>query len=137
MKYASELLAFYAATLVLVGIALLFAPEEVSAAMGQEGGATHALSVQLLGAAFIGFAASNWIVRHSPVGGIYGRAVVLGNQAFSLVGALALIGGFPAKPGPALWILLFVFAGGAALHGVLLLHGPQLGGSREEPPEAS
>lgn len=137
MKYTSELLTFYAATLVLVGVALLFAPEEVSAAMSQEEGATHALSAQLLGAAFIGFAFSNWIVRDSPVGGIYGRAVVLGNQAFSLVGALALTGGFPAKPGPAFWVLLFVFAGGAVLHGMLLLRGLQLSGSREEPPEAS
>jgi len=137
MKHTSELLTLYAGTLVLVGIALLFAPEEVSTAMSHEEGATHALSVQLLGAAFIGFASSNWVVRHAPVGGIYGRAVVVGNQAFSLVGALALIGGFPATPGPAFWILLFVFGGGAALHGMLLWRGPQRSGAREEAPEAS
>jgi hypothetical protein len=135
MKYTSKLLTSYAATLVLIGIALLFVPDEVSAAMSQEEDPAHALSVQLLGSAFIGFAFSNWIVRHAPVGGVYGRSVVLGNQAFSLVGALALIGSFPEKPGPAFWILLFVFAGGAALHGMLLLRGPRLSGSREASPE--
>ena len=135
MQYTSKLLALYAAALALVGVALLFTPGEVSTAMSQEAGAAHALLVQLLGAAFIGFASSNWIVRHAPVGGIYGRAVVLGNQAFSLVGALALIGGFPTKPGPAFWGLLFVFANGAVLHGMLLWRGPQLSGSREKPPE--
>ncbi|WP_022836267.1 hypothetical protein [Salisaeta longa] len=129
MKYTSELLTLYAGTLVLIGVALLFMPEGFSMAMNYEETAAHALFAQLLGAAFIGFAASNWIVRHAPVGGIYGRAVVLGNQAFSLVGALALIGGFPARPGPAVWVLLVVFAGGAVLHGMLLLRGPQLSGS--------
>lgn len=126
MKYTSELLTLYAGTLVLVDIALPFVPEEVSAAMNHEESAAHALSVQLLGAAFIGFASSNWIVRHSPVGGLYGRTVVLGNQAFSLVGVLALTGVFPVKPGLAFGILLVVFAGGVVFHGMLLLRGPQL-----------
>ena len=137
MKHTSKLLTFYAVILVLIGIALLFVPDEVSAAMSQAEDPVHALSVQLLGSAFIGFAFSNWIVRHAPVGGVYGRAVVLGNQAFSLVGALALVGSFPEKPGPAVWILLFVFAGGAVLHGMLLLRGPRLSGSREASPETS
>lgn len=132
MKYASELLTLYATALLLAGVALLFAPEEVGTYTSQAAGG-HALFVQLLGAAFIGFGAANWIARHSPVGGIYGRAIVLGNQAFSLVGALVLLGSVPNEPGLGFWLLFGVFAGGAVLHGVLLFWGPQ-SGSRGNPP---
>ena len=132
MKYASELLTFHATALLLTGVALLFAPAEVGVSIS-EAGIGQALFVQLLGAAFIGFAAANWIMRHSPIGGIYGRAIVIGNQAFALVGTLVLLGSFPNEPGIAFWVLLAVFGSGAVLHGVLLLRGPR-SGSQEEPP---
>ena len=119
-----KLITFYAAFLLLAGITLLFAPNEIGALTSQTA-AGHALFVQLLGAAFIGFAASNWIVRHSPVGGIYGRAAVIGNFAFSIVGALALLGSFPADPGLGFWMLLAILAAGSVLHSVLLFRGPQ------------
>ena len=81
---------------------------------------------QLLGAALLGFAAANWLARRSMLGGIYGRAVVAGNAAFAFIGALSLLGGVPAEPGLAFWLLLAVLVAGAALFGWLLLRGPHL-----------
>ena len=118
-----KLITLYAAFLLLAGIALLFAPEEMGA-LTHQAATGPALFVQLLGAAFIGFAASNWITRHAPVGGIYGRAVVVGNLTFSAVGALALLGSFPAAPRWGFWMLLTILAAGSVLHSVLLFRGP-------------
>ncbi|NBC01657.1 MAG: hypothetical protein GVY15_12470 [Bacteroidetes bacterium] len=119
-----KLITCYAAFLLVAGVALLFAPNEISA-LTRPTAAGHALFVQLVGAALIGFGAANWIARHAPVGGIYGRAVVIGNLAFSSIGALALLGSFPAEPGPGFWMLLALLAAGSVLHSVLLLRGPQ------------
>lgn len=91
--------------------------------MGHTGSSMDVL-IQLLGTAFIGFAATNWMVRHSPVGGIYGRAVVMGNQSFAFIGAVVLISGIPEAPGLGFWFLFAVLAGGTALHGTLLFRGP-------------
>lgn len=73
----------------LFGLLLLFAPEDLSGLLGPE--PTNHTLMQLLGAALLGFAAMNWIARGSALGGIYGRAVVAGNQTHLVVGALLLL----------------------------------------------
>ena len=71
------------------GAMLLFAPEEVGGALTPE---SHGgLIAPLLGAALLGFGAMNWIARGSVLGGIYGRAVVAGNQTHLVIGALVLM----------------------------------------------
>ena len=71
------------------GLALLFAAEEVSGWLAPAA-VDHPL-MQLLGAALLGFAAMNWIARGSALGGIYGRAVVAGNQTHLTIGAILLV----------------------------------------------
>lgn len=120
MSTRSVALVLYAVVLVLCGTSLLIAPAETTALIGPAESTTPTLFVQLFGAALIGFAASNWIVRHAPMGGIYGRAVVFANQVFAVVGVLTLLGNLPMQPGMGFWGLLGVLAGGALLHGMLL-----------------
>ena len=73
----------------IFGAALLFAPDEVSGViLPTAGGDTL---VQLLGAALLGFGAMNWIARGAALGGIYGRAVIAGNQTHFMIGALLLV----------------------------------------------
>lgn len=134
MKLTSGLVTLHAVLLLLAGVALLFAPVEVSAVV-EQAPPTPSVFPQLLGAAFIGFAAANWIARHSVLGGIYGRAVVAGTQAFSFVGALTLLGDLPAAPGLGFWLLLFVLVYGAVLYSVLFFRSPGLGRSSESPLE--
>ena len=118
----------YAAALLVLGGALLFAPEAMSARTNPTV-VEHVLFAFFLLASVLGFAAANWMVRHAPRGGIYGRAVVVGNLGFSLVGSLALLGSAPSAPGPGFWVLGAVLAGGTLLHGRLLMRG-----SRAESP---
>jgi hypothetical protein len=114
-----------AIVLLLGGLALLFAPDVLLPALVPGFPPAAAWLGQLLGAAWIGVAALNWLQRAAVLGGIYGRPVVLANVALYFISALsllrALLGG--AAP-PALWLALAPMAALAAAYGVLLLRGP-------------
>ena len=101
------------------GAMLLFAPEEVSDALTSDRGGSPL--IPLLGAALLGFGAMNWIARGATLGGIYGRAVVAGNQTHLTIGGLLL-----AKQGvdggannPAYWVLTGLYVLGAGFFGYL------------------
>ncbi len=97
-----------------IGVLLLFAPEEVGGAVIPLAGGGPL--VQLLAAALIGFGVMNWTARGSVLGGIYGRAVVAGNQTHLTVGALLLAKhGLVAGGSPAYSILTGVYVLGAGL----------------------
>jgi hypothetical protein len=97
-----------------IGILLLFAAEEVSALLGLET-SNHSLH-ELLGAALLGFAAMDWIARGSALGGIYGRAVVAGNQTHLTVGAILLVkrGVENTSSHPVYWTIAGFYVLGAA-----------------------
>ncbi len=103
-----------ALSMAAVGLALLFAPDEAGRALvGRELGAPLG---QLLGAALLGSAAMNWTARGSVLGGIYGRAIVAGNQAHLTIGALVLVKhGLEAGGSVAYWVLTGVYLLGAGL----------------------
>lgn len=97
-----------------IGALLLFAPDEVGRTIIPH--ASGAPLLQLLGAALLGFGAMNWIARGSVLGGIYGRAVVAGNQTHLTIGALLLVKhGLVAGGSAAYWILTGVYVLGAGL----------------------
>lgn len=74
------------------GLALLFAPEEILALLGVGAGLPGVeVLAQLLGAAWLGLAYGNWTARGLAVGGIHGRAIVIGNLMNALTGALVLV----------------------------------------------
>jgi hypothetical protein len=111
------------------GTLLLFAPQEVSEALTP--GRGDSPLIPLLGAALLGFGAMNWIARGSILGGIYGRAVVAGNQTHLTIGGLLL-----AKQGvgigatnPAFWVLTGLYVFGAAFFGYLTFFSS---GTREQ-----
>ncbi len=74
----STLISVASATiLLLAGLPLLFAPDAVLPRFPVAG----IWLGQLLGAAWLGVAALNWLSRSAVLGGIYGRPVVLANLA--------------------------------------------------------
>jgi hypothetical protein len=102
-----------------LGAALLFAGREVGAAVFGRPDVEPLASV--LGGALLGFAAMNWTARSSTLGGIYGRAVVVGNQTHFVIGALVLLRQAAAGGPAAVWVLAAFYALGAALFVRLLL----------------
>lgn len=114
-----------AAFLALLGLLLSFAPAEALAFMGQSANGLLPVLLQLAGALYLAFALMNWTAKGSVFGGIYGRAIVLGNFMHFTMGALALLKaainpGFSAWP----WVLTVLYAAFALLFGRLLFRHP-------------
>ena len=111
--------------LAAVGVLLLFAPDEVGGRLVPAPGVASPF-LQLLGAGLLGFGILNWIGRHHPLGGIYGRAIVAGNQMHFAVGAIVLVKhGVSAGGSVAYWILAFLYVA-QALFFYHLLYGSRM-----------
>lgn len=109
-----------AAVLFAASLCLLFAPEETALVLFPEQHEDSHILASLLGACLFGFASMNWIARHSLLGGIYGRAVVVGNQAHFFIGTLLLTRYLYPATSPALWALFGLYLFGAVLFSYLL-----------------
>lgn len=75
----------------LIGIALIFLPDEVIKTLGQVSNNTSNLILQITGALYFGFAMTNWMAKSVLIGGIYARPLSIGNFAHFLIAALALV----------------------------------------------
>ena len=108
-----------------VGVLLLFAPEEVGGTLVPAPGVASPF-LQLLGAGLLGFGTLNWIGRHHPLGGIYGRAIVASNQVHFTVGAVLLVKhGVSAGGSIAYWTLSVLYVA-QALFFSHLIFGPRM-----------
>lgn len=88
------------------GLVLSFAPEEAMAYFRQPTAGAVPVMLQLTGALYLGFAFMNWTAKGSVLGGIYGRAIVLGNFLHFTMGALALLKmGIGPERGPSIRLL--------------------------------
>jgi hypothetical protein len=116
----------------VIGVLLLFAPEEVGSIFiprADRGIGDDGLLLQLLGAALLGFGAMNWTARGSVLGGIYGRAVVAGNQTHLTIGAILLVKhGVVTGGSLAYWVLTAFYVLGAALFLHLSFFSPGIRG---------
>lgn len=106
--------------LAVLGLAFLFAGQEMSVSvLGRNDVEPFA---SLLGAAWFGFGALNWVARRSTLGGVYGRALVVGNEVHFLVGALVLLKHAVTVSVTAMFLVLtFFYVLGALMFGYLLL----------------
>lgn len=102
-----------AATLGVAGLALLFAPSELAGLVAAPDSALISpATLQLWAAALLGLGGTNWIGRGLTLGGIYGRALVLGNLVHWTIGSLVGLRAALDRPSvPVLWV-------GAGLYGV-------------------
>jgi hypothetical protein len=111
--------------LLLGGLALLFAADALLPRLVPGFPAAGAWLGQLLGAAWLGVAALDWLARGTPLGGIYGRPVVMANAVLHFVSATSLLRAAARDGAPAaLWLLAVPTALLAAAYGWLLLRGP-------------
>lgn len=75
----------------IIGIGLTFLPEEIAVYFSTDINQILLLVLQILGAAYLGFAMLNWMTKNNLIGGIYSRPLVIGNLAHFLVSSFALI----------------------------------------------
>lgn len=74
-----------------LGITFTFIPDEIISCLSVTPNPISILSLQLLGALYLGFTMLNWMAKESLIGGIYNRPIAIGNFMHFAVGALALI----------------------------------------------
>jgi hypothetical protein len=98
-----------AVALAIAGLCLLFAPAEISRALGVAGREVE-LQLQMLAAAYLGFAMGNWAGKDSAIGGIYQRPLCLANLAHFLIGALCLVPAAAKAPSAVLVSAAAVYA---------------------------
>jgi len=121
-----------ALVLAVAGVVLLFASDVVLPHVAPGFPASAAWLGQLLAAAWLGVAVLTWLRRGAILGGIYGRAIVLGNFGLYFISALSLVR--VLHNGVAqlwLWPAFVVSATLALSYGALLLGGPF--GNRSRP----
>jgi hypothetical protein len=87
--------------LAVIALPCIFIPDEVLKNVILAENEYVLLMVQILGGLLFGFAVVNWMSRAVIMGGIYGKAIYMGNLAQFMVGALALLkwnvkNGFPS-----------------------------------------
>lgn len=104
---------------------MLFAPDAMLPRLSP-GFPAEALWVgQLLGAAWLGLSALNWMHRRAVLGGAYGRPVVFVNLIQYFIGALVLVRAAQRATAPApLWLMAVPALSLALAYGVLLFRGP-------------
>ncbi len=73
----------------IFGLAFLFAPEETINLLNIK--IDQSYVIQLMGSAFIALGIINWMARSIVLGGIYGRAIIVGNLLNYLTGSFVLI----------------------------------------------
>ena len=120
-----------AAALGLAGLSLLFAPAEILGLLGIENASRAAsLLAQLLGSAWLGLAYGNWTARGLAVGGIHGRAIVIGNLMNATTGALVLLRHAVGGASAAVWISCLLLAATAMTFAWLLRTAPRVPASK-------
>jgi hypothetical protein len=109
-----------ALTLAAAGLLLLFASDELLPRLVPGVQVQAAWIGQVLGAAWLGIAALNWLSKGSVLGGIYGRPIVMANAVTYFITTTVLLKA-PIAGAPVAAALPAVFA---LLYGVLLFRGP-------------
>ncbi len=114
-----------AALLLALGLALLFAPDVMLGALTPGVPPQAQWLGQLLAAAWLGMAGSNWMQRTVIIGGIYARPLVFANFVLYLVSALTLLRAVRA-PGASrgTWWLAAPMCLFALVYAALMFRGP-------------
>ena len=114
-----------AALLAGAGVSLLFAADVILPSIVPGVSPNAGWLGQLLGAAWLGLAALNWLTRSSVLGGIYGRPIVLANTTLYFVSAMVLVNAATQASSVPVWSATVVAAVMALLYGMLLFRGPR------------
>lgn len=110
----------------VIGVSLIFLPNEIAGCAGMSSTKTIQVLLQITGALYFGFAMLNWMAKGSIIGGIYNRPVSIANFSHFLIGGLALIKGLTVDPGLTciIWILAGFYSIFAVLFGIVLFRHP-------------
>ncbi len=99
-----------AGLMLLLGLAMTFAPAELLADSDSQAHGAEILFIQAAGALYLGFAVVNWMAKDNLIGGIYSRPVALGNFIHFLTLGMALLKAAFASRHPAALLVAAVYS---------------------------
>jgi len=107
------------------GLAASFLPQEILAAFAAAPVPATIVLVQIVGAAYLGFAFLDWMAQGNAIGGIYSRPVAIGNFGHFTIGGLALLkSGVVQSTWPALAFAAVYAVLAASFAYVAFVHSP-------------
>lgn len=114
------------AAALLMGLAAImttFFPLEIAGYFGL--GEANSLLFQLLGALYFGFAMVNWLSKSNLIGGIYGRAIAMGNFSHFMIMGITLTKWLAKNDATiGMMVLTGIYVLFAVLFGVVLFANP-------------
>jgi hypothetical protein len=106
---------------VVPGLALTFAPQETLGALGFPPSLLGDWLAQLLGAALLGLALLSWVQRHTLIGGVFGRPLLMTNLLFTTASFFASFRTWRQVDTPPLLVATILLGALAAAFGARLL----------------
>ena len=108
----------------IAGFALLFAPDAVLPRLVAGYPSSGLWLGQLLGAAWLGLAALNWINRRLVLGGVFARPIVFANAIHYFISAMVLLRAVIREPEVSVELMAIPAITLAVAYGALLFRGP-------------
>jgi len=90
-KFAKILMIISAIFLAVNGFAFSFFPVEISVLLNCDDNHFFILTLQILGALYLGFSYVNWMSKNSLIGGIYNKPLLIGNILHFLTASMAML----------------------------------------------
>ena len=112
--------------LALIGISLIFLPNEILDYLQLSVSETLQLLMQIIGSLYFALAILNWMSKGSIIGGIYNRPIAMANLAHFVIAGLALIKGILANPSLSyvIWSIAIIYSIFAILFGIVAFKHP-------------
>lgn len=90
-KFTKILMIISAIFLAVNGFAFSFFPVEISVLLNSDDNHFFILTLQILGALYLGFSYVNWMSKNSLIGGIYNKPLLIGNILHFLTASMAML----------------------------------------------
>ena len=112
--------------LALIGISLIFLPNEILDYLELSVSDTLELLMQVIGSFYFAFAILNWMSKGSVIGGIYNRPIAMANLTHFVIAGLALIKGVLANPSLSyvIWSIAINYSMFAIFFGIVAFRHP-------------
>ena len=121
-----SLMTLSAIILALIGISLIFLPNEILDYLELSVSGTLQLLMQIIGSFYFAFAILNWMSKGSIIGGIYNRPIAMANLTHFVIAGLALIKGILANPSLSyvIWSIAIIYSIFAIFFGIVAFRHP-------------
>jgi len=121
-----SLMTLSAIILALIGISLIFLPNEILDYLQLSVSETLQLLMQIIGSLYFALAILNWMSKGSIIGGIYNRPIAMANLAHFVIAGLALIKGILANPSLSyvIWSIAIIYSIFAIFFGIVAFKHP-------------